>query len=164
MKIDLTKMFELQIALNKKIYDKHDIKVFDEIKNESHLALMAEIMELCNETRCFNYWSKKVRSADEVVLEEYADVLCFIFTQALVYEVPRLIEIKTIEATNDKKIITKMFLKLIDLYTKIKDKNSCYVFLVQLFELGFALGYNLEQIENAYTKKIEKNHNIQDDI
>ena len=37
-----------------------------------------------------------------------------------------------------------------------------YIFLKELFELGFALGYNWDQIYNAYLKKVDKNYKIQE--
>ena len=44
------------------------------------LALLVEIGELANETRCFKYWSNKPASEREVILEEYVDGLHFILS------------------------------------------------------------------------------------
>jgi dimeric dUTPase (all-alpha-NTP-PPase superfamily) len=41
------------------------------------LALMVETSEMANEIRSFKYWSKKERSPDDVILEEFVDVLHF---------------------------------------------------------------------------------------
>ena len=82
MQYDLKPMLSLQKELNKKIRETQCIK-YEEIKTQSHLSVLIELMELCNETRCFNYWSKKQRGSDEAVLEEFADVLCFILTEIL---------------------------------------------------------------------------------
>ena len=46
------------------------------------LACMVELGEYANETRCFKHWSKKEASEKEVRLEEYVDVLHFIFSIA----------------------------------------------------------------------------------
>ena len=160
MELNLSKMFEKQAKLNAEIYRKHDLS-FQEIKDESKLALMAEIMELCNETRCFNYWSTKKRSADDVVLEEYADVLHFSFSQALYYKVDPNIKINPVKKEVNKKELVLKFLSLIKLYDNLHDEKSCQAFLVHLLELGFSLGYDFEQIQNAYFKKWDKNWAIQ---
>ncbi len=164
MKINLAKMFKIQNELNQKILETQH-KTFDEIKTRSHLALMCELMELANETRCFNYWSKKTRGEDSDVLEEFADVLCFIFSECIMYKVQDSdeLELKDDELeTKDNIELTDGFLELINLYTQIKDKQTCLNFVKKLFVLGYGLGYNFEQIQTAYENKCLKNHKVQE--
>ena len=54
MKYNLTKMFEIQIGLNQKIKSTQKLTT-DDTYIKSHLCILIELMELCNETRCFNY-------------------------------------------------------------------------------------------------------------
>lgn len=54
MQYNLKPMLEIQEQLNQKIYQTQKIDP-NEIKVQSHLCILIELMELCNETRCFNY-------------------------------------------------------------------------------------------------------------
>lgn len=162
--IDLSQILDIQKKLNNDIYETQNVN-FENTKNKLHLALMAELMELCNETRCFNYWSLKKRSTDDVILEEYADVLCFILTECIYYEVDLIeVQIDRYSTIDDNEIITLSFIELIKLYAEIDSKKTCLMFLKHFIELGYKLGYEFEEIKEAYKKKCEKNHNIQKQI
>lgn len=164
MKINLKDMFDIQRNLNEDIF-KTQNKTFSEIYERSHLALMCELMELANETRCFNYWSKKTRGHDDDILEEFADVLCFIFSECIFYGLDKEPEIyleDNLLIKQDNINLTKKFLYLISLYSKIKDKSTCLEFLSNLLILGYELGYNFKQIKEAYEKKCIKNHKVQE--
>ncbi len=58
----------------------HDLQPKKIVKKKKMLALLVEIGELANETRCFKYWSNKPASEREVILEEYVDGLHFILS------------------------------------------------------------------------------------
>ncbi len=162
MKYNLTKMFEIQVDLNKKIKTTQNL-TSDDTRIKSHLCILVELMELCNETRCFNYWSKKTRGSDDAVLEEFADVLCFLLTD-IIDEPINEIELDDSIKAEDNLKLTRRFLELSFLYTKLNiyDYMTYYEFLRKFLELGFALGYNWSQIYNSYIKKVEKNHKIQE--
>lgn len=165
--IKLGEMLAIQKELNDKIKKTQKV-TYEDIKYKSRLALMAELMELCNETRCFNYWSKKCRSNDSIILEEFADVICFTLTECIEYGLftdndELLIYDDKISKINNHHITT-LFLELIKTYSKMVDKESCKEFVSQLFHLGFKLGYTFEQILNAYKLKCLKNHSVQDDF
>lgn len=162
MKYNLLKMFEIQTELNKKIKLTQNL-TSDDTRIKSHLCILIELMELCNETRCFNYWSKKVRGTDDAVLEEFADVLCFLFTD-IINEPILEIELDDSINAEDNLKLTRRFLELSFLFTKLNiyDYSTYYQFLKQFFELGFALGYTIDQIFNAYVKKVDKNHKVQE--
>lgn len=164
MQYDLKPMITLQKELNKKIRDTQQIK-YEAIKTQSHLSVLIELMELCNETRCFNYWSKKQRSSDDVVLEEFADVLCFILTEILSWDIS-MIEINENIPKEGKLELTNRFLNLAKAFVNLDENNrSTYIqFMQDFFNLGYALGYNINQIYHAYELKVEKNHRVQDDF
>lgn len=162
--IDLSDILEIQKKLNDDIYKTQNID-FEKTKNKLHLALMVELMELCNETRCFNYWSLKKRSSDDVLLEEYADVLCFILSECIYFDSDFYeIEINKYSAIENNEEITLHFIELIKKYSEINSSNSCILFLKHFIELGYKLGYEFEEIKNAYIKKCAKNHDIQKQI
>lgn len=164
MQYDLKSMLSLQKELNKKIRETQCIK-YDEIKTQSHLSVLIELMELCNETRCFNYWSKKQRGSDEAVLEEFADVLCFILTEILSWDIST-IEIDEQTPVEGKLELTKRFLNLAKAFANLDENNHLtYIqFMQDFFNLGYALGYNINKIYHAYELKVAKNHKVQDDF
>ena len=58
MKIDFTDLFIKQAALDQEIANKHNIS-YSNTRKRRTLALLVEIGELANTTRCFKYWSNK---------------------------------------------------------------------------------------------------------
>ena len=164
MLFDLHEMFEVQKELNKHIKSTQNL-TDEQTRRQAHLCIMVELMELCNETRCFNYWSKKQRSSDEVILEEMADVICFLITPILDLSNPK-IELNTNIQVEDKLQLTERFISLTDKYSQLKygEPNTYMIFLKDLLELGFALGYSYDQIYSAYLKKVQKNHKVQDEF
>lgn len=164
MKFDLTEMIKIQEDLNKTIYETQKID-WSTIKNQSHLCIVIELMELCNETRCFNYWSKKTRSSDDVILEEFADVLCFLVTEIIPLGI-KIIEINESIKQENQLSLTRRFHQLILNYAElsIDNPNTYKRFTEDLFNLGYALGYSLSQIWEAYLKKVQKNYKVQEDF
>ena len=164
MVFNLQQMFDIQKELNKHIKTTQNL-TDEETRLQAHLCIMVELMELCNETRCFNYWSKKQRSSDEVILEEMADVICFLITPILDLNNPE-VQLDTTIKAEDKLQLTQRFIDLTALYSKLnfEQKQTYLDFFVKLIELGFALGYSYEQIYDAYLKKVQKNHRIQDEF
>lgn len=164
MVYDLHTMLEVQKQLNQEIKQTQHL-TNAETRDRAHLCIMVELMELCNETRCFNYWSKKQRSSDEVILEEFADVLCFTLTAIFDFHLEPLNLDDHIQKENNLEV-TARFLQLTKLYAQLDDAHptTYFVFLKALFELGFSLGYNLDQINQAYLRKVQKNYKVQDDF
>src|SRR5690625_909139 len=56
--------------------DLHNKDVFQ----EKYLALLVELGELANETRCFKFWSMKPPSDKKVILEEFVDGIHFLLS------------------------------------------------------------------------------------
>ena len=72
--IELTPLFALQEALDQEIALAHDV-TYETTFPRRLMALLVELGEFANETRCFKYWSVKGPSPKEVILDEYADKL-----------------------------------------------------------------------------------------
>jgi dimeric dUTPase (all-alpha-NTP-PPase superfamily) len=49
----------------------------DELEDERQLAIIGELMEYADDTRCFKYWSKKDPETADKRLEEISDVIHF---------------------------------------------------------------------------------------
>ena len=55
--MDITQLFDMQRALD--AYIQSNRKEQTDVFREKGLALLVELGELANETRCFKFWSKK---------------------------------------------------------------------------------------------------------
>ena len=77
--MQLEKLFNMQQALDQHIEEKHELQ-HEDLFNRKVLALLVELGELANETRCFKFWSIKPSSEKSVVLEEFVDGIHFILS------------------------------------------------------------------------------------
>src|SRR5690625_5205965 len=75
-------LFKMQQKLDTYIVDNH--KLHDEnLFDKKMLALLVELGELANETRCFKFWSTKDANDTDVILEEYVDNIHFLLSIGL---------------------------------------------------------------------------------
>jgi dimeric dUTPase (all-alpha-NTP-PPase superfamily) len=130
------------------------------------LATLVEVAELANEVRCFKYWSVKSPSEKDIILAEYVDVLHFISGFCVQYNIHPIFDIKDEKiVVLPKKVLTKKFNNLFQLISRIKvNKNISKQILniyKQFIKLGFNLGYTIDDITSAYTKKHAINHERQ---
>lgn len=156
--INLSEILKFQWEVDSTIFKANQIG-YQKISKSSHLALMTEIMELCNETRCFNYWSKKTRSSDEVVLEEYADALSFLLSngiQGYGLEIDTVIQIRFYSKTTDNQVLVNKFLEVIHLFDNMSDLLSCIKLIESFIELGYLLGYDYDTLALAHKRKCDK--------
>ncbi|MFC7061575.1 dUTP diphosphatase [Halobacillus seohaensis] len=151
--------YQRQEQLDKHIMETQGLKNAS-VTDEKILALLVEIGELANETRCFKFWSTKAASPKSVILEEYVDGLHFILSLGLdlnfyYNSVP----------INDRLDQTEAFL---DVFTSIEDfkqnkSNSAYDKLFHSYiKLGKSLGISEEELQEAYQKKNNVNFQRQD--
>ncbi|WEG13922.1 dUTP diphosphatase [Pullulanibacillus sp. KACC 23026] len=160
--LQLQPLFDTQRMLDQRIVEKHQLegKVFAEDKL---LALLVELGELANETRCFKFWSFKGPSESSIILEEYVDGLHFILSIGLDhgYEGVQL----SPQEQAEEKALTVHFLSV---FSNIEAFNQARTELnyVKLFEafllLGNQLGFSNEGIVEAYHRKNAINHERQD--
>lgn len=152
-------LFRIQKELDEKILEQHNLKGADLIPAKI-LALQVELGELANETRCFKYWSKKDPSPKRVILEEYVDCLHFILSIGLEIGFTNL-ELSGCESEGE---IVKKFHEVISRTSSLCNELSKenYIALFKSFlQLGKDLGYNWEEIEEAYLEKNRVNHQRQ---
>ena len=76
MSIDLTNLYQKQAELDQTIAINHQV-TYQTTRPRRTLALLVEIGEFANATRCFKYWSNKPSEAQDIVLDEYVDGLHF---------------------------------------------------------------------------------------
>lgn len=80
--MNLTKLFEAQKVVRKKIIETNGLEGQDLVQNLI-LALRVELGELANEQRSWKHWSKDRNPRIAKLLEEYADCLSFALELAL---------------------------------------------------------------------------------
>lgn len=80
--MDWTLLFSKQEKLDRYITEKQQLTNAN-LFEERMLALLVELGELANETRCFKFWSKKEASPRRIVLEEYVDNIHFLLSLGL---------------------------------------------------------------------------------
>lgn len=163
MKYDLSAFFAEQKKLDESINKKHAVTYEDTIK-ERILAFLVELGELCNETRCFKYWSLKGPSPKPVVLEEYIDGLHFIMSIGIYAKFANTDAINVFDF-DEKLKLTDCLLDVYNLATDlIADVNRAnyYEVLTHFLGLSVRLGFNYEDLKVGYEKKLAINYQRQD--
>ncbi|MCZ0704468.1 dimeric dUTPase (all-alpha-NTP-PPase superfamily) [Natronobacillus azotifigens] len=158
-----TQLFTMQQKLDQYIQNNHGVKATD-LFDKKILALLVELGELANETRCFKFWSHKKASEQQVILEEYVDGLHFILSIGIDQSYQREeIEASTVKV--DAKETTEAFNDLFDSVIAFKQNSTeaNYLALFQSFLfLGVKLGFSETDIQKAYLSKNEVNFTRQD--
>ncbi|WP_066194630.1 dUTP diphosphatase [Gracilibacillus timonensis] len=144
-------LFDMQKELDHYILTQHDLQT-ENIFDKKVLALLVEIGELANETRCFKYWSIKPPSEKSVIAEEYVDGIHFILSLGLD------LGLDTYES-DDKASdhdVTTLFHQVFQAITTLKADKSLTTYRT-LFDtyvsLGQVLGFSPEDIKKAYMDK-----------
>ncbi|MCD5324756.1 MULTISPECIES: dUTP diphosphatase [Pontibacillus] len=172
--MNLDKLMEVQGGLDSHVVLEKGLEEQD-LFNQKVLALQVEIAELANETRCFKFWSSKEPSEPEIQLEEYVDGIHFFlslaidlkmepsslmvwddFTEANLTEtlLSVLSEISSLYVLKDVNLPASIFLE--DLQEILREAFQVYVGIASKF-----LGFSWEEVEEAYYKKNNINHQRQ---
>lgn len=161
----LQKIFELQRTLDTRIETEHGLQKAD-LFDKKLLALLVEVGELANETRCFKFWSNKAASPRETILEEFVDGVHFILSLGIVLGFDDREEFSTHMQDSSTKDLTEKFLEVyqgINLLQESRLEENYWRLLASFFELGELLGFSNEEIYKAYLLKNEINHKRQDE-
>lgn len=163
--MNLSKLLEAQKIVRKKIIETNRLEGHDLIQNLI-LALRVELGEMANEQRSWKHWSQDRNPRVDKLLEEYADCLSFTLELALELGIEREAQIEKIlipyrARTNITKMFNQVYLSISDLEVNITyhyaRKNAVLSeynsLLTNLFILGIILGFDQEQIEQAYFEK-----------
>jgi dimeric dUTPase (all-alpha-NTP-PPase superfamily) len=160
--MNLAQLFDMQQQLDGRIEREHQLE-HESLFERKVLALLVELGELANETRCFKFWSKKPSSKKEVVLEEYVDGFHFILSlgiEATFHE-----ESLNIEPPIKQQDVVALFMKVYAIVMEFKENPTKELYqqlIVTYIALGQALDFNGEEIERAYLQKNMVNHERQD--
>ncbi|WP_141431985.1 dUTP diphosphatase [Bacillus sp. 03113] len=159
--MNVEKLFSMQKALDQHIEKKHNLQE-ENLFNRKVLALLVEIGELANETRCFKFWSVKPSSEQSVILEEFVDGVHFILSLGLEKGFQEITEILASE--NKHVSITDQFLYVFEAIQQFSGNPSkdTYITMFQAYlDLAILLGFSHKDIEDAYMKKNEVNYERQ---
>nr|DAT53989.1 MAG TPA: dUTPase [Caudoviricetes sp.] len=179
----LNKLYKLQEELDKTILENEVKRTGKEIDkdlllDQTILALLVEIGELANATRCFKHWSTKGPESKERILDELADVWHFYLSigNQLDYKLPKKFFLPDEEYNYVIGIGTKVslieiiFIKLyegVSLLGTSMNKEEDTVFYdgigMSINILGRFLGFTEEEIEQAYMKKHKENYRRQEE-
>ncbi|MCD8195384.1 MAG: dUTP diphosphatase [Coprobacillus sp.] len=155
-KINLDNLFSLQSDLDKEIMVNHNV-TYESTRVKRELALLDEVGELMNSTRSFKFWSLKGSESKERVLDEYSDGLHFLLSLGLTFNVSSH-EFSYFDYNLE---INDMFLKVyndvIDFIRK-EDEESYQNAFTSFLSLIYPLGFNIDELIEAYYKKMNVNH------
>lgn len=159
-KIDISKLYPLQEGLDKDIATRHHVSYQSTFPSRL-LALLVELGEFANETRCFKYWSLKGSSPKDVVLEEYVDALHFLLSLGIALGPKKMIY--TTEKKSDYNL-TNAILECYQEAIKLKD-NYCLSQYEKAFQCYFNLmdylGITSNEVVDAYLSKLKVNYDRQ---
>lgn len=153
---NLSELFKAQARLDETIAKNHNVS-YATTRSPRTLALLVEIGEFANTTRCFKYWSNKGSEAKDVMLDEYADGLHFFLSLG--------IDIKTTkevyEISKPDNNLTDQFHLVYRLIADFKDDAS-EVNYIKAFSSFLnilpLIGYTWKDLEEAYYKKLGTNY------
>jgi Uncharacterized protein conserved in bacteria len=157
----LDPLFPLQKALDETIQKDHSV-TYDSTHYQRLLALLVEIGELANETRCFKFWSEKGPSPKERILDEYADGMHFFLSLGI----PLGVEKMTHKWRPDQKELTLQILKTYDLVAALLESYDAKHYAIAFgsyLNILPLLGYEGEEAIEAYQRKLAVNYQRQKD-
>ncbi len=159
MQINLEELYSLQKELDLEIAKNHNV-TYESTSDKRLLALLVELGEFANETRCFKYWSNKKSSSLDIVLDEYVDGLHFFLSLGIPLNTNKYVyEIKKLDIS-----LTNAIINVYNLISKFSNNRnldnyiaafSAYLDIISLLEVTSL------DIINAYLKKLDVNHSRQ---
>ena len=158
--INLKELYSLQASLDAEIATNHDVS-YETTFEKRLLALIVEIGELANETRCFKYWSNKGPSPKEMVMDEFADGIHFLLSLGIPLKANKFeYEIKKSDLSLTRQILEvyKAATALVDHYDLTYYEDTFQKYL----NLSASIGMSEEEIISSYKAKLKVNHTRQE--
>lgn len=159
--MNLNKLYKMQEELDKHILENNKVEMSkEELLDNTILALLVEVGELANTTRCFKHWSKKGMMAKEVVLDELADVWHFYLS------IGNQLNVKlkkcNVDMTKHRHKETQIFNNIYFWILRLQEFPENEVNYIQigwtLNHLSWKLGFTDQEVGQAYLKKHEENY------
>lgn len=153
-------LFQMQKQLDYFIEEQHSL-AGEPLFEKKVMALLVEVGELANETRCFKFWSLKPPSDRSVIAEEYVDGIHFILSLGLEIGIED-INLEGKESTED---LTSLFHHVFDAIHQFKLDRELLTYeklFTTYLTLGNKLGFLANDIQEAYLKKNKINFERQE--
>lgn len=157
--MQLTQLYKMQRELD--LFITTNRQDATDVFREKGLALIIELAELANETRCFKFWSTKGPSENAVILEEYVDSIHFILSLGIEKGFDNLSEWPEGKVEGD---LTELFLKTMISINAFLDKltlESYKDIWIHYGAIAKKLGFENNDILAAYIEKNDENYNRQ---
>ena len=157
--MQLTHLFNMQRELDSFIQGNREVHT--DVFHEKGLALLVELAELANETRCFKFWSTKGPSDAQVIIEEYVDSIHFLLSLGIEKEFDSL-EFWPVGKVSGS--LTELFLRTTAVINDFLNKltlESYESVWIHYGAIANKLGFTNEEIISAYIGKNEENYNRQ---
>lgn len=157
---NLEALFKEQAALDATIAANHNVN-YSNTRPRRILALVVEIGELANATRCFKYWSNKGSEDKAIVLDEYADGLHFFLSLGIDIGSSR----KQYQIDLSPNTLTNQFLDvyhLIDDFVQEQNEKNYEKAFDAFLHLIPLLGFSWNEVQKAYYEKLGTNYVRQD--
>lgn len=161
MKLRVDDLRVLQAELDQRIFTLHQV-TREGTKEARILALLVELSELANETRCFKYWSLKEASAKEVILEEYGDGIHFLLSLGIDLKD----QTEEFKVESSKTDLTTQILNTYEEIIRLKSRFDFTQYIKafqEYLKIAELLGFSEEDIRKYYLLKNQKNHQRQDE-
>lgn len=158
----LQELYLLQKGLDEDIALHHPGVTYESTLEKRVLALLVELGEFANETRCFKFWSLKGPSPKERILDEYADALHFFLSIGLAIGV-------TDFSYEPKERSESLYMAILAVYSDVvrfngertvENYRNAFDTFLALLPL---LGYSFEDMKSAYESKLSVNYKRQKD-
>ena len=162
----VAEIFQMQKQLDAYIEKNHQLHG-DDLFNKKVLALLVELGELANETRCFKFWSLKAPSTKEVILEEFVDGVHFMLSLGIECGFDSIAEISAPNGErNGETTITDQFIQVFEAIQAFRLSRSIHTYekmFQQYLTLARLLGFSDDEIKEAYIAKNEVNYKRQEE-
>ncbi|QFT90130.1 dUTPase [Bacillus sp. THAF10] len=158
--MDISLLMTFQKELDERIETKHGL-VKEELVEKKILALLVELGELANETRCFKFWSEKPPAERKVILEEYVDGVHFILSLGITFQFQEELVTGIARQCDSLSDQFNLMYEQISSFRKEQTEENFVVLFDTYHTLGEMLGFHWEEIEQAYLEKNKVNHQRQ---
>ncbi|MBN9655317.1 dUTP diphosphatase [Halobacillus sp. GSS1] len=148
--MDWKSLYDMQRKLDLYIEQQHEIEK-GQMVDEKILAMLVELGELANETRCFKFWSTKGPSEKSVILEEYVDGVHFLLSLGL--DLGYRYTSTSLKETGSQTAAFLAVYSSIEHMKKEKDEQSYVKAFYDYLVLGLTLGITEKELIEAYERK-----------
>lgn len=156
MKINLSELIPLQAQLDERIMALHH-EERSSTRKKRILALIVEINELANETRCFKYWSLKGPSSEAILLEEFSDTMHFVISLGIDLGLNTMV----FKAQTEMLDLTSLFIQWINATTELIEHFDLEHFNQVgslMSTMAMALNFDEQACIETYYAKNKTNH------